>query len=140
MIIIKCSFSWWTIRTIKVTFCFTLLFWILFDGNLCLELLWTRIWFYKCQLSWLGIYLCYQISVNIFFNNKQTVKRFYPWGKCYWFSEMWKNEKNNILSLPFFLRNYTMWNILREWCSSNICKIFEKSCKGVYFFSDGIAE
>ena len=28
--------------------------------QLCLALLWTRIWFYKCQLSRLGIYLCYQ--------------------------------------------------------------------------------
>ena len=26
-----------------------------------------------------------------------------------------------------------MWNILREWCSSNISKFLEKTCKGVYF-------
>ena len=55
MMIIKCFFSWWTIHAIKVTFCLTLLFWISFVGNLCLPLVWTRIWFYKCQLSRLGI-------------------------------------------------------------------------------------
>ena len=36
-------------------FLFTLLFWILFVGNIYLAMLCTRIWFYKCQLSRLGI-------------------------------------------------------------------------------------
>ena len=49
---------------------------------------------------------------------------------------MSKNEINNILSLSCFLWKYPMRNILTEWCSSNIGKILEKTCKGVYLFSE----
>ena len=49
---------------------------------------------------------------------------------------MSKNEINDMLSLSSFLRKYPMCNILTEWCSSNIGKIVEKTCKGVYFFSE----
>ena len=47
-----------------------------------------------------------------------------------------KNEISNMLSLSCFLQKYPMWNILTEWCSSNIGKILEKTCKGVYFFKE----
>ena len=86
-------------------------------------------------LEW-GFNFDSKITVNIFFNNRQTAKRYCLWGKCYWFSEMSKNEINNMSSLSYFLRKYPMWNILTEWCSSNIDKILRKTCKGVYYFSE----
>ena len=49
---------------------------------------------------------------------------------------MSKNEIKNMLSLSCFLRKCPRWNILTEWYSSNIDKILEKTCKGVYFFSE----
>ena len=78
MIIIKCSFLWWTIRAIKITFCFTLLFWILFAGNFVLRCYGPESDFISVNyLDW-GFIFATKIAVNIFFNNKQTVKRYCP--------------------------------------------------------------
>ena len=42
--------------------------------------------------------------------------------------------ENEIISC--FLRKKAMWAILTEWCWSNLDKILEKNCEGVYFSSE----
>ena len=47
-----------------------------------------------------------------------------------------KERNKQCLSLSCFLRKQPMGTILADWCLSNLDKILEKTCEGVYFFGE----
>ena len=125
---------WRTICAIKVTCWFTLLFWISFVGNLCLVLLWTRIWFYLCQLSSLGIWLSYQNYCKYIFEQQTDCQEILFVREV--LLVLRNVKERNKQYFKFFLFFTEVPNVKysdRMVFIKYRQNILEKTCKGVYF-------